>query len=142
VSDVVHRKVSEGVPCECGRGAVVGALTVRMGGAIEVQPLNWSGAVRRAADWRCRDCVVDALDVLGRAADDAYAAMQVMQPAPPDPCRRCGSNQWVAISINGGISCLAQCVPCGARGRRLGKDEPANGFVVAAPERGREGKTK
>ncbi|RKR92812.1 hypothetical protein BDK92_7294 [Micromonospora pisi] len=29
-------------------------------------------------------------------------------------CPRCGSPQWVSVSLDGGWTCKAQCVPCGA----------------------------
>jgi hypothetical protein len=28
-------------------------------------------------------------------------------------CRRCGSTRWVAASLNGGLTRIRQCVPCG-----------------------------
>lgn len=29
-------------------------------------------------------------------------------------CPQCGSKRWVSVSLNGGYTRLAQCVPCGA----------------------------
>jgi transcription elongation factor Elf1 len=29
-------------------------------------------------------------------------------------CPRCGSTRWVSVSLNGGYTRQAQCVPCGA----------------------------
>ena len=29
-------------------------------------------------------------------------------------CPRCGSHRWVSVSLNGGWTRRAQCVPCGA----------------------------
>lgn len=36
--------------------------------------------------------------------------------APDDPpaCPRCGSPRWVSVSLDGGWTRRAQCVPCGA----------------------------
>lgn len=36
--------------------------------------------------------------------------MSAQEPA----CRACGARQWVTVSLNGGLSCVSQCVPCGA----------------------------
>lgn len=35
-------------------------------------------------------------------------------PRPKPTCPRCGSLRWVSVSLNGGWTRLAQCVPCGA----------------------------
>jgi hypothetical protein len=32
----------------------------------------------------------------------------------PPVCPRCGSPRWVAVSLDGGWTRRAQCVPCGA----------------------------
>jgi len=42
-------------------------------------------------------------------------------------CPRCGSKSWVSVSLNGGWTRLAQCVPCGAYGDKLGPGWKAGG---------------
>lgn len=61
------------IPCQCGRGDVVGALSYRMGGALTVLPLNHRAADSMAADWRCVDCVADACRLLGLSPADSAA---------------------------------------------------------------------
>jgi len=42
---------------------------------------------------------------------------------PTDPvhiCPRCGSDRWVSVSLDGGWTRLAQCVPCGQVHAKLG----------------------
>jgi transcription elongation factor Elf1 len=42
-------------------------------------------------------------------------------------CPRCGSKSWVSVSLNGGYTRIAQCVPCGAYGDYLGPGWKAGG---------------
>lgn len=35
-------------------------------------------------------------------------------------CPKCGSTRYVSVSLNGGLTRIAQCVPCGAYGDKLG----------------------
>lgn len=50
-----------------------------------------------------------------------------------ETCSRCGSNRWVSISLDEGWTRVAQCVPCGAIGPKLGK-----GWRQLHYERGQE----
>lgn len=60
--------------CQCGRGPVVGVLTVRLGGAVIVRPAG-PRASGDVVDERCADCVADATRFLGKRPSEALEMM-------------------------------------------------------------------
>lgn len=64
------------VPCQCGRGDVVGALLYRLGGELTVLPLHHRAADTHGAEWRCVDCVADACRLLPLRPVEAAAEIQ------------------------------------------------------------------
>lgn len=68
--------VSSLVPCQCGRGDVVGVLQYRLGGSLLVHPLHGRQADANAADWRCVDCVADACRLLPLTPTHAAAELE------------------------------------------------------------------
>jgi hypothetical protein len=79
-----------------------------------------------------RQCVKAAFTLgyaAGRAAeraewtaDDAQSVEDFVATGPNKsdiPCPKCGSPRWVSISLDGGSTRRAQCVPCGSIHARL-----------------------
>lgn len=65
----------------------------------------------RDPDWTA--LAPDEARDIGRAL---LAAAEEVDPPPPNKpqCPRCGSARWVSVSLDGGYTRRAQCVPCGA----------------------------
>lgn len=48
-------------------------------------------------------------------------------------CKKCGSDRWVAASLNGGLTRVRQCVPCGTIGEVI-EPEVEPQYVITPPD--------
>jgi hypothetical protein len=86
---------------------------------LEVRAWNLPDALRAAAEQPLTEWVRPNGKKLGDPEEP--------EEEPEPTCPRCGTRQWVSVSLNGGYTRTAQCVKCGHYGRVLGPGWKAGG---------------